>query len=94
MKHFYKSQKYDSISKEIDGVLHYTGRILPSDKTTIVGKATKVMKDLSSTTFCVPITDRYSPIAFSLVSDIHRVNFHFCWETGLSIFSAQQIING
>ena len=71
VKHFYKSQKYGPVSKEVDGVLYYTGRILPSDEVTIVGRATEVMKDLSSTTFCVPITDRYSPIAFSLVNDIH-----------------------
>ena len=29
------------------------------------------MKDLYSTTFCVPITDKHSPIAYSLVNDIH-----------------------
>ena len=29
------------------------------------------MKDLTTTSFCVPLSDKYSPIAFSLVNDIH-----------------------
>ena len=49
----------------------YTGHILPSDDITIVGKATKIRKDLTSTSFCVPLTDKDSPVAYSLVNDIH-----------------------
>ncbi|XP_066928653.1 uncharacterized protein [Clytia hemisphaerica] len=29
------------------------------------------MKDLSSSTFCVPVLDRYSPVSYSIVMDIH-----------------------
>ena len=29
------------------------------------------MKDLYPTTFCVPITDQHSPVAYSLVNDVH-----------------------
>ena len=95
IKHFYKPQKYELISKEVDGVLHYTGRILPSDRVTIVGKATEVMKDLSSTLFYAPITDRYSPIAFSLVNDVHwhdRTVRHSGVETTLRYVLKQMFI--
>ena len=71
IKHYLKPSQYQNISKEIEGILYYTGRILPSDEVTIVGKATEVMRDLSSTTFCVPLTDRYSPIAYSVINDVH-----------------------
>ena len=30
-----------------------------------------VMFDLSKTTFCVPITDKHSPIAYSIVNEVH-----------------------
>jgi len=71
VKKFVKPMMYKNISKEVDGILRYTGRILPSDSITITGKATNVMKDLSSTTFFVPIVDKSSPVAFSVVNDIH-----------------------
>ena len=71
IKHFLKESQYSKISKEVNGVLFYTGRILQEDEATIVGRATEVMKDLSSTTFCVPLTDKFSPIAYSLVNEIH-----------------------
>ncbi len=71
IKHFLKESQYNKISKEVDGILFYTGRILQEDEATIVGRATEVMKDLSSTTFCVPLTDKFSPIAYSLVNDVH-----------------------
>ena len=54
-----------------DGILLYTGRILPDSQVSIVGKFTEVMKDLSVDTFSVPVLDRNSPIAFSIASDIH-----------------------
>jgi len=41
-----------NISTEQDGILMYTGRILPSENVTVVGKTTSVMKDLCSTSFC------------------------------------------
>ena len=30
-----------------------------------------VMFDLSKTTFCVPLTDKHSPIAYSIVNEVH-----------------------
>ena len=49
----------------------YTGRILNTDDITIVGRFTNTMKDLSSSTFCVPVIDKYSPVAFALANDVH-----------------------
>ncbi len=71
VKKFLKPPQYINISKEINGLLLYSERILPINDVTIVGKATQVMKDLTSTSFCVPLTDKHSPIAFSLVNDVH-----------------------
>ena len=71
VKHFVSLSKYKNMSMEKDGILLYTGRILPIDNVTIVGNATKVMKDLSATTFNVPIVDRYSPVAISICNEIH-----------------------
>ena len=49
----------------------YTGRILPSTEVTCAGRFTKAMKDLSSTTFFVPLVDKSSPIAYSIINDVH-----------------------
>ena len=71
VKNFVKPLQYKDISEEVDGVLTYTGRILPTDSIKIVGKATQVMKDLTSTMFCVPLVEKHSPLAVSIASDIH-----------------------
>ena len=74
VKKFLKPSQYQNLSKEVDGILHYTGRILPCDEITVVGKATSVMKDLSSTMFCVPLVSSHSPIAYSIIHQIHWEN--------------------
>ena len=71
VKKFLKPETYQNISKEVNSILYYTGRILPEDKVSIVGRATEAMKDLCATTFCVPLVDKFSPIAFSVVNEIH-----------------------
>ena len=71
VKAFLPSTKFKKISKMKDDILYYTGRILPTDEATIVGNATKVMKDLSVLHFLVPIVDRHSPLAYSIVNQIH-----------------------
>ena len=55
----------------MDGILYHTGRILPTDSITVIGKATQAMIDLQATSFCVPLLDKYSPISYSIVNDIH-----------------------
>ncbi|XP_066929622.1 uncharacterized protein [Clytia hemisphaerica] len=71
IKHFTDRSKYKKISMEKDGILIHIGRILPTDSITVLGNLTKTMKDLKSTTFCVPLVEKFSPIAISIVNDIH-----------------------
>ena len=40
----------------------------------MVGKLTSVMKDLTSSSFLVPVIDHNSPVAFSIVNEIHWYN--------------------
>ncbi|XP_066924397.1 uncharacterized protein [Clytia hemisphaerica] len=69
---FLPKPKYENITRLNDnGILVYTGRILADDQVSIVGRFTKSMKDLSSTSFCVPVIDRRSPIAYSIILDTH-----------------------
>ncbi|XP_066924707.1 uncharacterized protein [Clytia hemisphaerica] len=70
VKHFVK-QKVGKISIEKDGILHHIGRLLPEDSITVAGRMTSTMKDLTSTSFCVPIIDKHSPLAVSIINDIH-----------------------
>ena len=35
---------------------------------------TNVMKDLQQTSFCAPIIDKHSPLAYSIVNEIHWYN--------------------
>ena len=71
VKHFNKQKSYEKFSVEREGVLWYTGRILPTNEFTITGRFTDAMKDLSQSTFCVPIIDKFSPVAYSIINDVH-----------------------
>ena len=71
VKKFVNTRSYDNISTDIDGVLYYTGRILPSMEKGDGKHLSDVMYDLSRTTFCVPITDKHSPIAYAIVNEFH-----------------------
>ena len=72
IKHFSKLSEYETISKEENGILYYTGRILPTEKILDVREQmTDAMKDLSATTFCVPLIHKHSPLAYSIVNEVH-----------------------
>ncbi|XP_066927799.1 uncharacterized protein [Clytia hemisphaerica] len=71
VRHFLPPKKFEPITTSKDGILLYNGRILPSNSITIVGRYTEAMLDLISSTFCVPVIDKSSPVAFSIASDIH-----------------------
>ena len=71
VKHFNHESKFKKISEEKNEILYYTGRILPTDQINAIGKVTTTMKDLSSSTFCVPIIDKNSPLAYSIIQEIH-----------------------
>ena len=68
---FLPKSKYESITQSINGILMYTGRILKNDEVSIVGRYTNTMKDLSPASFCVPVLDRKSPVAYSIMIDTH-----------------------
>ena len=69
--HFLEPSKYERNSVLKDGILYHTGRILPVQE--IDGKFSfgDACMDLSAWSFCVPITDAHSPIAYAIVSETH-----------------------
>ena len=71
VKQFVDSVKYENNSVWKNGILYYTGRILPLQE--IEGKLSlsNASLDLSASTFCVPMIDFHSPIAYAIVSEIH-----------------------
>ena len=71
MKQFTKPSLYDKISTEENGLLTFTGRILPSQEIDSVAPLSDAMKDLASTSFCVPLVDKFSPIALGVINDVH-----------------------
>ena len=79
---FIPSKKYLNISRMKDHILIYTGRILPSDEITIVGRFTEAMKDLSQHMFNIPILDKDSPVAYAIALDIHW-NHPVCKHSGI-----------
>ena len=68
VKHFHKGKLVNFTEK--DGVLLYTGRLLP-DGVQIITPMADAMKDLASTTFCVPAVYKHSPISYAIVNDVH-----------------------
>ena len=71
IKHFLPESKYNRISEEVEGVLYYSGRILPSQEISGQISLSDVAFDLSKTTFCVPLIDKFSPIAYAIANEIH-----------------------
>ena len=71
VKEFVNKRSYEHISTVIGGMLYYTGRILPSMEQGDGQQLSDVMYDLSQSTFCVPITDKHSPIAYAIVNEVH-----------------------
>ena len=71
VKESMKKDKYEKISVEKDNILYYSGRILPTQKVSSTVALTETMLDLSETTFCVPLVLKTSPIALSIVDEIH-----------------------
>ena len=72
VKHFLPASKYKHITEEKLGILYYTGRILPTQGVTCSERTMcDVCLDLMTSTFCVPVVDALSPIAYSLADEIH-----------------------
>ena len=70
VKKFSNPKLYEKNSYERNGVLYYSSRVNPGNLS-FVGKMTDAMIDLSSGSFDVPIVDHFSPVAFSVVNQIH-----------------------
>ena len=68
---FLSKSVFEKISVERDGILYYSGRILPTQSITGKMELSNVMLDLADSTFCVPLTDRSSPLAYSIVNEVH-----------------------
>ena len=71
VKNFVRKSLYEKISVEKNGILYYKGRILPSQKIGGRKRLSDVMIDLSDSTFFVPLIDRHSPLAYSIVNEVH-----------------------
>ena len=78
IKKFTKQIAYKNISKEKNGILLYTGRILPSQKINNKINLSDVCADLCSASFCVPIIEKYSPLAYAIVNEVHWYNYDAC----------------
>ena len=74
VKQFAKKSDYKKISVEKDSILYYTGRVLPEQHIDSAVKMTDVMKDLSSSSFFVPVVDAHSPVAYSIINETHWDN--------------------
>ena len=75
IKHFLPKHKYCNISKEIDGIMYYTGRILPDQKVDNKLSVANVSYDLSDKTFCVPMVDKLSPVAYAISDEVQWYSF-------------------
>ena len=75
IKQFLPKHKYCNISKEIDGIMYYTGRILPDQKVDNKLSVANVSYDLSDKTFCVPMVDKLSPVAYAISDEVHWYSF-------------------
>ena len=71
VKHFNSKGRYEKISFEKNGILYYSGRILPTQEVTSIQTMTDTMRDLSSLTFCVPLVEKQSPLAYSIINEVH-----------------------
>ena len=72
IKTFVKPSQYEKISTEANGILYYSGKSVPTERISAVFEMAAVMKDLESTVFCVPVIYRHSPLAYSVINEIHR----------------------
>ena len=70
IKHFH-GDKFKTISIEREGILHYSSRILPTQQFTGELNLADTSFDLSGSTFCVPLVDSLSPIAYAISNEVH-----------------------
>ena len=70
MKHFSKQADYKDCSVLKDGILRYSSRILDGHE---IDDVENIMDDLAPLTFCNPMLDRWSPVAYSIMVYSHQM---------------------
>ena len=70
VKKFANPKHYEKNTYMKNGIMYYSSRVDLSNLS-FVGKMSDVMIDLSSGSFEVPVVEHFSPVAFSVVSQIH-----------------------
>jgi hypothetical protein len=70
VKRFVKPKDYKLCSIEKGGILYFSGRLLDTGK---VKALEEVMFDLNPVSFCKPMVDRHSPVAYSIMLEMHWV---------------------
>ena len=92
IKHFLAEKQYKTISYERNGVLLYTGRILPTQKVDGGTNLADVCVDLSGSTFCVPLVDKSSPLAYALINEVHWYDKDACHRGNETVMRHVQLI--
>lgn len=72
-KYFNKKESYEKIGCMKDGVLLYNARIMDGERPETIPGA---MLDVGPLTFCVPIVDRHSPVAYAVMLYAHETLTH------------------
>ena len=70
VRQFSNPKQYEKNTFERNGILYYRSRV-DLGNLSFVGKMTDVMIDLSSGAFEVPVVEQFSPVAFSIVNQVH-----------------------
>ena len=70
VQRFVQPKFYENISFEKNDILYYSGRVLP-ENISFECDVTDVMLDLSAGSFVVPVVERHSPLAYSIVDQVH-----------------------
>ena len=73
VKQFARAADFRQFSEERDGILYFTGRLLNSGG---IRALEEVMFDLSPVSFCKPIVDRHSPVAYAIMLETHWRTVH------------------
>ena len=71
--HFSKATDYKEVTELKDGILYYQGRILEGQE---VDDIEQVMTDLHPLSFVRPVTDRWSPVSYSVMVHCHSNLVH------------------
>ena len=68
---FVDARKFLDITVMKDGIFYYTSRILDTQEFTGDVTLGDACLDLTASTFCVPVVDALSPIAYAIVAETH-----------------------